>query len=504
MIRSPSVPTEDAPEADRGRYTRRGDEVAGSKLGQARWTVVAGLTCMVATMVTAIPPVAAMSPGNPPPSVSASSPGSTTTTTGSVGAPLGSNTSTTTRSRSVPASTAPAASGLTTTDPVRPAPVGPPDVNVLLPSDSLRAAQAEYDFLQLRLSRAGAEDAALVQAVADDERIFGDTRRDQDAVVARRRKRAEALYRQLSGAQGLEAFVSSLSPETDNARRTELSAAVDRAERRRTRQIEHTIHDLDGKLAREQQRRGELAREIADVKARLTIVLDKLTAATAALTLVGAQVPAAPGPGLMPATARDAEVALAAATTAQQTAAIAQYNAAASPSNPALVTASAAATALSVNAQQAFARKRAVLAGLVGRAMHADSAPLDAVWAATPAPELEAVLFALSQVGKPYVYATAGPDTYDCSGLTKRAWAENGVGLPHFSGAQLRVGLPVLPTQLRAGDLLAYGVDGSEHVVLYAGNDWVVQAEGRSFGVLVTPVNLDPLRGFAGASRPIP
>jgi cell wall-associated NlpC family hydrolase len=145
-----------------------------------------------------------------------------------------------------------------------------------------------------------------------------------------------------------------------------------------------------------------------------------------------------------------------------------------------------------------------MLARLVGRELHADGAPLEPIWAATPIPALRAVLFGLSQLGKPYVYATAGPDTYDCSGLTKRAWAETGIGLPHFSGAQLHVGLPIAPEQLRPGDLLTYGPDGSEHVVLYLGNGWVVQAGGRSSGVVVTPADVDPLHGFAGASRPIP
>ena len=50
------------------------------------------------------------------------------------------------------------------------------------------------------------------------------------------------------------------------------------------------------------------------------------------------------------------------------------------------------------------------------------------------------MLFALRQVGKAYVYATAGPVTFDCSGLTKAAYAQIRLGLPHFSGAQLHAG----------------------------------------------------------------
>ena len=43
---------------------------------------------------------------------------------------------------------------------------------------------------------------------------------------------------------------------------------------------------------------------------------------------------------------------------------------------------------------------------------------------------------ALSQVGKAYRFAAAGPDAYDCSGLTMWAWAQAGVSLPHYSKAQ--------------------------------------------------------------------
>jgi cell wall-associated NlpC family hydrolase len=376
----------------------------------------------------------------------------------------------------------------------------------VLPSDSLLAAQTELDFLQHRLDRATGEDHALAQAMAADEQQLGGTRRDRDALAAVRRKRAGMLYRELATGASLDEllFRSSVPPEAANTRRMELSGAAARDEKRRTHRIERALHDVETRLAREDRRRGELAREMVDTKKLLTVVLDKLTAAAAALTLAGAQVLAPPGPGPVAVAARDADLALTLATNAQQSAAVASYRAAASSGDVALVTASSAATTAAATAQLAFTSTRAMLARLVGRELHADGAPLEPIWAATPIPALRAVLFGLSQLGKPYVYATAGPDTYDCSGLTKRAWAETGIGLPHFSGAQLHVGLPIAPEQLRPGDLLTYGPDGSEHVVLYLGNGWVVQAGGRSSGVVVTPADVDPLHGFAGASRPIP
>jgi cell wall-associated NlpC family hydrolase len=102
------------------------------------------------------------------------------------------------------------------------------------------------------------------------------------------------------------------------------------------------------------------------------------------------------------------------------------------------------------------------------------------------------------------VYATAGPVTFDCSGLTKAAYAQLHLGLPHFSGAQLHLGIPVTPETLRPGDLLTYGLDGSEHVTMYIGDGLVVEAKGRAYGVIVAPARVDPVKGFAGATRIVP
>lgn len=61
----------------------------------------------------------------------------------------------------------------------------------------------------------------------------------------------------------------------------------------------------------------------------------------------------------------------------------------------------------------------------------------------TPA-DIQAVLaFALAQLGKPYVFGAEGPDTYDCSGLTKAAYHAIGIELPHYTGTQVTRGRPV-------------------------------------------------------------
>lgn len=75
-----------------------------------------------------------------------------------------------------------------------------------------------------------------------------------------------------------------------------------------------------------------------------------------------------------------------------------------------------------------------------------------------------AVAFALAQLGKPYVFAAAGPNSFDCSGLTMAAWAAAGVPLDHFTGSQVSAGTPepLDLSQAVAGDLvLIPGADGT-------------------------------------------
>jgi LysM repeat protein len=66
------------------------------------------------------------------------------------------------------------------------------------------------------------------------------------------------------------------------------------------------------------------------------------------------------------------------------------------------------------------------------------------------------VSFALAQQGKPYRFFTAGPDTFDCSGLTKAAYAQIGVSLIHQSASQARQGRAVdfVNEPIKAGDLI--------------------------------------------------
>ena len=63
---------------------------------------------------------------------------------------------------------------------------------------------------------------------------------------------------------------------------------------------------------------------------------------------------------------------------------------------------------------------------------------------------------ALEQVGKPYQWAGAGPNSFDCSGLVMYAWAHAGVSLPHYSVAQYQDTVRISRSQLQPGDLVFY------------------------------------------------
>lgn len=109
-----------------------------------------------------------------------------------------------------------------------------------------------------------------------------------------------------------------------------------------------------------------------------------------------------------------------------------------------------------------------------------------------------AIRYAMAQVGKRYVYGAMGPSSYDCSGLTMRAWGAAGVGLPHSSRAQQGSGTRVAESELQPGDLVFYYSPVS-HVALYIGNGMIVEARNPRAGVVVSPLHSMP---YVGAVRP--
>lgn len=91
-----------------------------------------------------------------------------------------------------------------------------------------------------------------------------------------------------------------------------------------------------------------------------------------------------------------------------------------------------------------------------------------------------AIDYARAQIGKPYVWAGAGPAGFDCSGLTMRAWEHGGVRLTHWSVAQARQTVAVPYSDLRPGDLIFWSENdapsGTYHVALYIGGGEMIHA----------------------------
>ncbi|KRF16590.1 hypothetical protein ASG90_09940 [Nocardioides sp. Soil797] len=92
----------------------------------------------------------------------------------------------------------------------------------------------------------------------------------------------------------------------------------------------------------------------------------------------------------------------------------------------------------------------------------------------------KAISFARAQIGEPYRWAAAGPNAWDCSGLTMKAWQSGGKYLPHYSVGQYSSSTAIRSSQLKPGDLVFWGSSSSPssiyHVALYVGNGQMIHA----------------------------
>jgi cell wall-associated NlpC family hydrolase len=100
-----------------------------------------------------------------------------------------------------------------------------------------------------------------------------------------------------------------------------------------------------------------------------------------------------------------------------------------------------------------------------------------------------ALKYALQQIGDRYVFGADGMTTWDCSGLTMRAFQSAGVKLPHSSAAQSRMGKSVPFSQKKPGDLIFFGRPVS-HVGIYLGGARMVHAPRSGSRVKVAPLNM--------------
>jgi cell wall-associated NlpC family hydrolase len=143
-------------------------------------------------------------------------------------------------------------------------------------------------------------------------------------------------------------------------------------------------------------------------------------------------------------------------------------------------------------------RYRGSLADLGITVPRSGRAGCDDVPVVAPDPRVAKVLgYACAQLGDPYVWAGDGPRTFDCSGLTRMAWAQAGVSLPHNAAMQAGYGKRVGKDQLRPGDLVFFR-SPIGHVGIYVGGGAMLHAPQTGDVVKIAPMHWSD---FVGAVR---
>lgn len=101
------------------------------------------------------------------------------------------------------------------------------------------------------------------------------------------------------------------------------------------------------------------------------------------------------------------------------------------------------------------------------------------------------VAYALQFKGYPYVYGTAGPNSFDCSGFTSYVYAHFGYTLHRSSKDQILDGVAVSKSQLQPADLLLFSSNGTRvtHAGLYIGDGKFIHASTSTTGVIISDLN---------------
>lgn len=121
-----------------------------------------------------------------------------------------------------------------------------------------------------------------------------------------------------------------------------------------------------------------------------------------------------------------------------------------------------------------------------------------------PAPDTQAaataIEFAKAQLGEPYLWGGEGPDAWDCSGLTMKAWAAAGEKLTHYTGSQWKETKRVAIADLAPGDLVFFGknADSIHHVGLYVGDGKMIEAPRTGLDVRYASIYRSSLLPYGG------
>jgi cell wall-associated NlpC family hydrolase len=101
--------------------------------------------------------------------------------------------------------------------------------------------------------------------------------------------------------------------------------------------------------------------------------------------------------------------------------------------------------------------------------------------------------YAMRYLGYPYVWATHGPSSFDCSGFTYWVVLNTlGINISPGTSAQINYGTPVSRSSLQPGDLVFFQNTytwGLSHVGIYIGNGKFIHAENESTGVVISDLS---------------
>jgi peptidoglycan DL-endopeptidase CwlO len=107
---------------------------------------------------------------------------------------------------------------------------------------------------------------------------------------------------------------------------------------------------------------------------------------------------------------------------------------------------------------------------------------------------------AMRYLGVPYRWGGASPSTgFDCSGFTMFVYAQVGVSLPHYTGAQWGMGTPVSRSELQPGDLVFF--NGLGHMGIYVGGNSFIHAPHTGDFVKVSSMSGWYASTYVGARR---
>ena len=100
--------------------------------------------------------------------------------------------------------------------------------------------------------------------------------------------------------------------------------------------------------------------------------------------------------------------------------------------------------------------------------------------------------FAKTLLGKPYVWGSEGPSSFDCSGYTQYVFKKSvGINLPRVSKDQAKFGKSVSKNDLQKGDLIAFDMEGANngqvnHIGIYMGDKKIIHASSTKKKVLIS------------------